>query len=81
MPTGDDLAYLGAARLAALIRDKQLSPVELVDMYLERIERLDARLGRTSPWPAPPRERRPVPPRPPSCAAKTLVRSTECRSR
>jgi aspartyl-tRNA(Asn)/glutamyl-tRNA(Gln) amidotransferase subunit A len=45
MASGEDLAYLGAARLAALIRDKQLSPVELVDEYLARIERLDSRLG------------------------------------
>jgi aspartyl-tRNA(Asn)/glutamyl-tRNA(Gln) amidotransferase subunit A len=39
-----DLAFLGAARLAALVRDKQVSPVELVRLYLERIERLDGRL-------------------------------------
>jgi aspartyl-tRNA(Asn)/glutamyl-tRNA(Gln) amidotransferase subunit A len=40
----DDLAFLGAARLASLVRDKQVSPVELVRLYLERIDRLDGRL-------------------------------------
>src|SRR5205823_4485527 len=38
------LAYLGAARLASLVRERRVSPVELVRVYLERIERLDARL-------------------------------------
>lgn len=41
---GDDLAFLGAARLAALVRDKQVSPVALVQCYLDRIDRLDGRL-------------------------------------
>ena len=40
----DDLAYLSAAKLAALVRDRQVSPVELVRIYLERIDRFDARL-------------------------------------
>jgi aspartyl-tRNA(Asn)/glutamyl-tRNA(Gln) amidotransferase subunit A len=39
-----DLAFRGAAELAALVRDKQVSPVELTRLYLERIDRLDARL-------------------------------------
>jgi len=39
-----DLAFLGARRLAGLVRDRQLSPVELTQLYLERIERLDGRL-------------------------------------
>ncbi|MBI4610528.1 MAG: amidase [Candidatus Rokubacteria bacterium] len=39
-----DLVFLGAAKLAALIRDKQVSPVELVQLYLERIDALDGRL-------------------------------------
>ncbi len=38
-----DVAYLSAVRQAQLIRDKELSPVELVDEYLERIERFDDR--------------------------------------
>jgi aspartyl-tRNA(Asn)/glutamyl-tRNA(Gln) amidotransferase subunit A len=40
----EDLAYLSAARLASLVRERRVSPVELVRVYLERIERLDARL-------------------------------------
>ena len=40
----DDLAFMGAARLAALVRNKQVSPVELVRLYLDRIDRLDGRL-------------------------------------
>lgn len=37
--TATDLAYLSAAELAPLIRTRQLSPVELVDATLARIER------------------------------------------
>jgi len=36
-----DLAFASIAELAALIRRRQLSPVELVDLYLERIEQYD----------------------------------------
>ncbi|RPH83988.1 MAG: hypothetical protein EHM88_05390, partial [Candidatus Rokuibacteriota bacterium] len=36
--------FLGAARLAALVRARQVSPVELVQAYLDRIDRLDGRL-------------------------------------
>lgn len=39
-----DLAFLSATELAALVRSKQVSPVELVRLYLERIDRLDGRL-------------------------------------
>jgi aspartyl-tRNA(Asn)/glutamyl-tRNA(Gln) amidotransferase subunit A len=39
-----DVAFLGAAQQAALVRRRQLSPVELVDVYLDRIDRLDERL-------------------------------------
>src|SRR5689334_23625082 len=35
----DDLAFTGAAKLAAMVRDKQVSPVELVRLYLDRIDR------------------------------------------
>ena len=40
----DELAFASASRQAALMREKRLSPVELVTAYLERIERLDGRL-------------------------------------
>jgi aspartyl-tRNA(Asn)/glutamyl-tRNA(Gln) amidotransferase subunit A len=42
--SGEDLAFLSAVELAGLVRTKQISPVELVRLYLERIERLDGRL-------------------------------------
>jgi len=44
-PSKEDVAFLPVARLAALIRAKRLSPVELVRAYLERIERLNPRLN------------------------------------
>jgi len=40
----DDVVYLSATRQAELIRAKQVSPVELLRAYLDRIDRLDARL-------------------------------------
>ncbi|HET7344004.1 MAG TPA: amidase [Methylomirabilota bacterium] len=40
----DDTLFLPAVRLAALVRDQRVSPVELTRGYLERIERLDGRL-------------------------------------
>ena len=42
--SGADLAFLSAVELAGLVRAKQVSPVELIRIYLERIERLDGRL-------------------------------------
>ena len=41
---GADLAFLGARRLAALVRERTVSPVELTQLYLARIDRLDPRL-------------------------------------
>ena len=41
----DDLAWRSALEVAALVRDKQLSPVELTAALLARIEALDPRLG------------------------------------
>jgi amidase len=41
----DDIAFAGAARIAELVRAKEVSPTELVDLYLERIERIDPRLN------------------------------------
>jgi aspartyl-tRNA(Asn)/glutamyl-tRNA(Gln) amidotransferase subunit A len=41
----EDLAWRSALEIAALIRDKQLSPVELTAAMLSRIEALDPRLN------------------------------------
>ena len=41
----DDLAFAGAARIAELVRAKQVSPSELVELYLERIARLEPELN------------------------------------
>jgi Asp-tRNA(Asn)/Glu-tRNA(Gln) amidotransferase A subunit family amidase len=41
----EDLAWRSALEIAALIRDKQLSPVELTAALLSRIEALDPRLN------------------------------------
>jgi len=40
-----ELAFTSALELAAMIRSRALSPVELVELYLGRIERLDPVLG------------------------------------
>lgn len=40
-----DLAFTPALEQAQLIRSKQVSPLELVELYLERIDRLDSQLG------------------------------------
>ena len=40
-----DVAFAGVARQAELVRAGEVSPRELVDLYLERIERLDRRLN------------------------------------
>ena len=40
-----DLAYAGIARQAALIRAGEVSPAELVELHLRRIERIDPRLN------------------------------------
>ncbi len=37
----EDVAYLPVHRLAALIRERHVSPTELADIYLERIKRYD----------------------------------------
>jgi hypothetical protein len=48
VPTGEDLAFAGVERLSELLRAKQVTPRELVEFYLERIERLDPRPPDTS---------------------------------
>ena len=40
-----ELAFLPATEQARLVRERHVSPVELVETYLERIERLDPELG------------------------------------
>ncbi|HEX7223231.1 MAG TPA: amidase, partial [Candidatus Limnocylindrales bacterium] len=40
-----ELAFLPATEQARLVRERRVSPVELVEHYLERIERLDPELG------------------------------------
>ena len=47
MTTIDDqgLAFAGVARLAQLVRDREVSPQELVTLYLERIAQLDPALN------------------------------------
>ena len=40
-----DLAFASATEQAALVRSGEVSPVELVETYLERIERLDPELN------------------------------------
>jgi amidase len=41
----DELAFAGAARQAELVRKGELSPRELVELYLRRIERFEPRLN------------------------------------
>src|SRR5439155_21347834 len=44
-PSHDDLTYLSILDAAALLRARRLSPVELTRAILDRIDRLDARVG------------------------------------
>ncbi len=41
----EDLAFAGAARIAELVRAKEVSPSELVELYLERIARIEPDLN------------------------------------
>ena len=43
--TSDDLAFTSALGQATMLRTRDVSPVELTEMYLERIERINPRLG------------------------------------
>jgi amidase len=43
--TDEDLAYAGAARQAELVRARDISPTELVELYLERISRIEPDLN------------------------------------
>ncbi len=44
-PGTDELAFAGAARQAEMLRAGEVSPRDLVELYLERIERLDPKLN------------------------------------
>src|SRR5437764_5554707 len=44
-PAGDDLAFAGVARQGELLRAGEVTPRELVELYLARIERLDPQLN------------------------------------
>jgi amidase len=41
----DDVAFAGAARIAQMVRDGEVSPTELVELYLKRIEDIDPQLN------------------------------------
>ena len=45
VPMGDDLAFAGVAWLSELLRGGEITPRELVELYLGRIERLDPTLN------------------------------------
>ena len=45
VPTGEDLAFAGVARLGELLRAGEVTPRQLVELYLARIERLDPQLN------------------------------------
>ena len=41
----NDIAFLSATELGSAIQSKQVSPVEAVEAYLERIERIDPKIN------------------------------------
>ncbi|SVC01990.1 uncharacterized protein METZ01_LOCUS254844, partial [marine metagenome] len=41
----ENLAFEPATRIGELIKSKELSPVEITKLYLERIEKLDSNLN------------------------------------
>jgi amidase len=43
--TEEEVAFAGAARIAELVRAKEVAPGDLVDLYLERISRIDPKLN------------------------------------
>lgn len=55
-PAADPIHDMDAMRLAALIREKELSPVEVVQAHLDRIEAVGPRIN-VIPFTAPPHGR------------------------
>ena len=45
MPDNDDLCYLSASTLATRLRERKVSPVEVIDALAERIKRLNPKLN------------------------------------
>jgi len=45
VPADTELAFLAATEQARLVRDKEVSALELAELYLERIERIDPELN------------------------------------
>ena len=45
MRADEEVAFAGAARIAEMVRSGEVSPSELVELYLERIERIDPKLN------------------------------------
>src|SRR3954453_14393942 len=43
--TENEVAFAGAARIAEMVRAKEISPSELIELYLERIARIDPKLN------------------------------------
>ena len=43
--TNQDLAFTPAWKLARMVSQKQVSPIELTNVYLERIDQLDSQLN------------------------------------
>jgi amidase len=43
--SGQDVAFAGAARLAEMIRGREISPTELLELHLHRIERIEPQLN------------------------------------
>ena len=52
--TPDDLCFMPASELAPLFRGKKLSPVELCEAVLARVERLEPQLNAFVVWDATP---------------------------
>jgi amidase len=43
--TEEEVAFAGAARIAEMVRAKEVSPTELVELFLERVSRIDPKLN------------------------------------